>query len=155
MSFAFLQTPQSVPLRVGVACAVQALGSVLGACTATAVELMEFATPEARLYGYELVFVLASVLTLLAFFYTVFFVTDTYHMDRTGPDAHTHRAAAVEGSAEVQESRRTAVRFRPLASFRAVAQVALQRRPGWERFCLNFLIASVFVEMALFGKLIN
>ncbi|CAD5224066.1 unnamed protein product [Bursaphelenchus okinawaensis] len=135
----------AVPLRITIASAVQAIGNLLGSVSVSAIEMLEYQTPEQKVFAYQFSFGIAAGAAFGAFLYMLWFLRDTY---KDVLDHNTNATLVIN-----QEPRSRS--FSPVDSIKGLVEVAFMPREGYLRFCLNFIVASIFVEMMLFDTQIT
>ncbi|CAD5232679.1 unnamed protein product [Bursaphelenchus xylophilus] len=143
----------SVPLRITIASAVQAFGNLMGSMSVSAIEGLEYKTAADKVFAYQLCFGMSLFTICLAFSYMIFFMRDSYKevIDRNEGLLVINEEVDENGVLR-EESPRT---FSPFNSIKGLLEVACMKREGYLRFCLNFIVASIFVEMMLFDTQIT
>lgn len=137
----------TIPLRIAIASALQAIGGLSGDLLASLCSISETVSAVAHSNGYVRGFAISAAFAVASFLYTLFCVRET-HKNRKDDIQVSHRRAAnyeylTNSSSTI--GRRGA--FKCVRSFiYEIFEVTLLPRPGWGRFCLNLSACFFFVQ---------
>ncbi|KAI6237439.1 hypothetical protein M3Y95_00265200 [Aphelenchoides besseyi] len=138
--------PSSVPLRVAVACGFQQIGLLIGTTVTSIVESVEYLTPEDKIHGYILIFLIATSVMIVALIYSLGFVHDNY---QTILEYNAENSLVLGLPASDRPQSKGWINS-IVEVMTGIFRVASARRQGWKRLCLWICVISIFTEFIAF-----
>uniref|UniRef100_A0A914CC36 Proton-coupled folate transporter n=1 Tax=Acrobeloides nanus TaxID=290746 RepID=A0A914CC36_9BILA len=136
----------TVPVRIGISCAAQSIGMLLGMLLTNLLLVPVESGAEAHVRGYFYAVFSAFLFALMALFYTVFKVKESYDYEeplRLRSQSNAARATTHECSTPFKSLRKFVFE---------IFEVVSEKREGYMRLCLNLCIFFMFVEFLAFDN---
>ncbi|WKY11656.1 hypothetical protein Q1695_003322 [Nippostrongylus brasiliensis] len=143
----------TVPLRIGVASFLQSIGSILGTLVMSLLAVPAISPSGSHQLSYVKAGMIQVTFALAGFIYAYLLVRETHFPLSDGYIYNRLNAAASVNPHPGDQPKSIARRVKE--DMFALAEVLLQKRPGWTRCCLIMSLFFVFVEfLALDGSLL-
>ncbi|CAJ0961846.1 unnamed protein product, partial [Mesorhabditis belari] len=138
-----------VPLRIGVASAIQSFGGLIGTFVVSLLAVPAIKSIEQHAQSYTHCAFIQCIFMVAALIYTILYVKETHH-----PQNEPYTTAARFGGYVVRSESETSSEAanrnggcgKAKGLIDSLIEVMCEPRPGWTRFCLNLSIFFIFVE---------
>ncbi|WKY11657.1 hypothetical protein Q1695_003322 [Nippostrongylus brasiliensis] len=141
----------TVPLRIGVASFLQSIGSILGTLVMSLLAVPAISPSGSHQLSYVKAGMIQVTFALAGFIYAYLLVRETHFPLSDGYIYNRLNAASVNPHPGDQPK---SIARRVKEDMFALAEVLLQKRPGWTRCCLIMSLFFVFVEFLALGPLL-
>ncbi|VDL72146.1 unnamed protein product [Nippostrongylus brasiliensis] len=142
----------TVPLRIGVASFLQSIGSILGTLVMSLLAVPAISPSGSHQLSYVKAGMIQVTFALAGFIYAYLLVRETHFPLSDGYIYNRLNAAASVNPHPGDQPKSIARRVKE--DMFALAEVLLQKRPGWTRCCLIMSLFFVFVEFLALGPLL-